>query len=166
MREIFSRRGVVATTVRLHVERREVTMRIKKDHWQCSLLAAVMFAVGLGAHVAQSAGRQRQTPEVKAVPYAAIQSVEGRENFTAYCAVCHGVDGRGNGPAAPAMKVPVPDLTTLAARTIAALTPRPWSMSSGERRRWRHQRTVRQRCQSGGVYLLLCLPISRSRACE
>jgi mono/diheme cytochrome c family protein len=91
-------------------------MRIKKNHWQCSLLAAVMFAVGLGAHVAQSAGGQRQTPEVKAVPYAAIQSVEGRENFTAYCAVCHGVDGRGNGPAAPAMKVTVPDLTTLAAR--------------------------------------------------
>ncbi|MGH9645161.1 MAG: hypothetical protein ACRD3Q_22385, partial [Terriglobales bacterium] len=29
---------------------------------------------------------------------------------------CHGVDGKGNGPAASALKVPPSDLTTLAAR--------------------------------------------------
>ena len=33
-----------------------------------------------------------------------------------YCAVCHGTDARGNGPAAPAMKTPVPDLTQIAKR--------------------------------------------------
>jgi mono/diheme cytochrome c family protein len=34
--------------------------------------------------------------------------------FKSYCAVCHGVDGKGNGPAASALKVPPADLTLLA----------------------------------------------------
>jgi len=36
--------------------------------------------------------------------------------FNTYCAVCHGKDAKGNGPAAGALKVPPPDLTTLAQR--------------------------------------------------
>jgi len=36
--------------------------------------------------------------------------------FNQYCAVCHGKDAKGNGPAAAALKVPPPDLTTLARR--------------------------------------------------
>jgi Cytochrome C oxidase, cbb3-type, subunit III len=43
-----------------------------------------------------------------------IRSVEGPDLFRAYCASCHGKDGRGNGPAAPAMRVKVPDLTVIA----------------------------------------------------
>jgi mono/diheme cytochrome c family protein len=34
--------------------------------------------------------------------------------FKAYCASCHGVDGKGDGPAAPALKTPPTDLTLLA----------------------------------------------------
>ena len=34
--------------------------------------------------------------------------------YTAYCAVCHGTNAKGNGPAAEALKVPPPDLTALA----------------------------------------------------
>jgi mono/diheme cytochrome c family protein len=33
-----------------------------------------------------------------------------------YCATCHGRDGKGNGPVAPALKVPPPDLTVLSRR--------------------------------------------------
>jgi hypothetical protein len=94
----------------------EVTMRMKRNQWQCSLVGVAVFAVGLGTHVARAAGGQGQALEIKAVPYAAIQSIEGGENFTAYCAVCHGMDGRGSGVAAPAMRAAVPDLTMLAAR--------------------------------------------------
>jgi mono/diheme cytochrome c family protein len=36
--------------------------------------------------------------------------------YKSYCAVCHGTDGKGNGPAADALKVPPTDLTTLAAK--------------------------------------------------
>lgn len=36
--------------------------------------------------------------------------------YVAYCAACHGIDGKGTGPAAEALKVAPPDLTTLAKR--------------------------------------------------
>ena len=36
--------------------------------------------------------------------------------FKEYCAVCHGPSGKGDGPVATALKVPPPDLTTLAQR--------------------------------------------------
>jgi mono/diheme cytochrome c family protein len=45
-----------------------------------------------------------------------MSPADGKENFTAYCAVCHGNDAKGNGPAAPALKGPIPDLTTIAKR--------------------------------------------------
>jgi cytochrome c5 len=69
---------------------------------------------------AASAARDRavpsQVPTVKSVAMTPIQSVEGKDNFDAYCAVCHGRDARGHGPAALAMKAAVPDLTTMAER--------------------------------------------------
>jgi mono/diheme cytochrome c family protein len=34
--------------------------------------------------------------------------------YTAYCAVCHGTGGTGNGPAATALKIPPVNLTELA----------------------------------------------------
>lgn len=34
--------------------------------------------------------------------------------FRSYCAVCHGLDAKGSGPAAPALKMEPADLTTLA----------------------------------------------------
>ena len=36
--------------------------------------------------------------------------------FNQYCAVCHGPTGKGDGPAAAALKQPPPDLATLAKR--------------------------------------------------
>ena len=40
----------------------------------------------------------------------------GRELFIAYCGPCHGLDGKGNGPAATAFRKPPADLTLLAQR--------------------------------------------------
>jgi len=65
---------------------------------------------------ASAQSQPTQKPKIKAVAAAPIVSIEGADNFQAYCAVCHGRDGKGNGPAAPAMKVPPPDLTTYAQR--------------------------------------------------
>jgi mono/diheme cytochrome c family protein len=45
-----------------------------------------------------------------------IYSVKGPDLFHAYCASCHGTDGSGAGPVAPALKPKVPDLTTIAQR--------------------------------------------------
>jgi len=36
--------------------------------------------------------------------------------YKQYCAACHGADGKGDGPAAVSLKVPPPDLSTLAKR--------------------------------------------------
>jgi mono/diheme cytochrome c family protein len=43
-------------------------------------------------------------------------NASGKETYLKYCASCHGEDGKGNGPAAFAMKTPPPDLTTLSRR--------------------------------------------------
>ena len=43
-----------------------------------------------------------------------IKSVAGQDLFEFYCASCHGRDGKGTGRVAPALKMPPPDLTTLA----------------------------------------------------
>jgi mono/diheme cytochrome c family protein len=45
-----------------------------------------------------------------------IHTVSAPEIFHDYCAACHGVDGRGNGPAASALKYKVPDLTEISKR--------------------------------------------------
>jgi mono/diheme cytochrome c family protein len=54
-----------------------------------------------------------QKPVVKQTPIKQTSAASGKEMYTQYCAPCHGTDGKGNGPAAPAMKVPPTDLTQL-----------------------------------------------------
>ena len=82
------------------------------------MAGSFVLACGLAAGVAaQTPSGQTQVPKLKGVRSVPITSVEGRDNYVAYCAVCHGVEGRGNGPAASAMKAPVPDLTTIAKRS-------------------------------------------------
>ncbi|MGD0227449.1 MAG: cytochrome c [Terriglobia bacterium] len=48
------------------------------------------------------------------VPHTSATS--GKEMYLAYCATCHGKEGKGDGPAASALKVPPADLTTLSKR--------------------------------------------------
>jgi mono/diheme cytochrome c family protein len=44
-----------------------------------------------------------------------IESIQGPALYTAYCAVCHGKDGKGSGPMATSLKIAPPDLTRIAA---------------------------------------------------
>ena len=55
-----------------------------------------------------------QQKEIKHVPVKPTSPASGTEMYKAYCVVCHGMAGKGNGPAAEALKVPPSDLTTLA----------------------------------------------------
>jgi mono/diheme cytochrome c family protein len=45
-----------------------------------------------------------------------IPSIQGPALYKAYCASCHGVDAKGNGPLAGSLKVPPSDLTRISAR--------------------------------------------------
>jgi len=51
---------------------------------------------------------------VKQTPIKQTSPASGKEMFVQYCAPCHGIDGKGNGPAASAMKSQPTDLTQLA----------------------------------------------------
>ena len=45
-----------------------------------------------------------------------LDSFKGPELYKAYCAACHGKDGKGGGPMAASLRIPPPDLTRIAAR--------------------------------------------------
>jgi mono/diheme cytochrome c family protein len=49
-------------------------------------------------------------------PSPARNPIDGATIFRSYCAACHGVDGRGHGPASVALKHAVPDLTLISQR--------------------------------------------------
>lgn len=55
-----------------------------------------------------------QTTQIKEVPIKPTSAASGKQMYSTYCAVCHGADGRGTGPASTAMKSQPTDLTTLA----------------------------------------------------
>lgn len=55
-------------------------------------------------------------PVIKQVPPTPTSPASGHEMFARYCAVCHGKDAKGGGPAASAMKLPPPDLTQLTSK--------------------------------------------------
>ena len=44
----------------------------------------------------------------------------GKQMYLKYCASCHGVDGKGNGPVAKQLKIKVIDLTQLRKKTEAS----------------------------------------------
>lgn len=75
------------------------------------VLAAAMLISA--SALAQDAPAKNE-PTVKHVPITKTSPTSGNYMFESYCAVCHGRDAKGGGPAAPALKVPPADLTMLA----------------------------------------------------
>lgn len=63
---------------------------------------------------AQDQAQDQSKTTIQHVPIKHTSSASGKEMYTSYCAVCHGKDGKGDGPAASALKVPPADLTMLA----------------------------------------------------
>ena len=76
------------------------------------LIRSIFPLIGLTFVLAVFGASQRT--QIKHVSVTPTSAASGPEMYTAYCAVCHGVDGNGSGPAARALKVPPPNLTTLA----------------------------------------------------
>ena len=78
----------------------------------CRILWTGVMVVMALAMIASAQDQPKK--EIRHVPIKHTSAASGREMYKNYCAVCHGVDGKGTGPAAEALKVPTPDLTTLA----------------------------------------------------
>ena len=68
-----------------------------------------LIILALGCCISVSA----QQKVIKEVPARMNRSLEGVDLFREYCAVCHGVNARGDGPAADALKKHPTDLTQL-----------------------------------------------------
>lgn len=75
--------------------------------WLAAGLVAILF---LGVPLAISA----EKPTLKQVPIKSTPADSGVRMFGAYCAVCHGATGKGDGPAVAALKRAPGDLTILA----------------------------------------------------
>jgi mono/diheme cytochrome c family protein len=73
------------------------------------VLSCCAFAALCGLGIAQK-------NDVVTVPAPHTSATSGKTMYLAYCASCHGKEGKGDGPAAGALKVPPPDLTTLSKR--------------------------------------------------
>jgi mono/diheme cytochrome c family protein len=83
-----------------------------------SILAAVAISslfVAAQAVKSDTSKDSAPTTEIRKVAAPQTSATDGQANYKAYCAACHGVSGKGDGPAASALKVPPTDLTRLAA---------------------------------------------------
>lgn len=75
-------------------------------------VVAMLFACASPAFFLADAEQQRSSRE----PPPLIESVQGADLYRAYCAVCHGVEGRGDGPMAQSLKARVTDVTQIRKR--------------------------------------------------
>jgi mono/diheme cytochrome c family protein len=92
-----------------HKRRISMSMKklIKTLGW---IFAALMLVTSAAAAQDQM---QDQSKVVKHTTVKSTSAASGKDMFKSYCAVCHGEDGKGNGPAASALKTPPADLTML-----------------------------------------------------
>lgn len=80
------------------------------------LLAAILLASSGLVAWSNEAKAPAGQKKIKRVDIKGTSASSGQEMFKEYCAVCHGKEAKGNGPAASELKVRPPDLTTLAKR--------------------------------------------------
>ena len=72
--------------------------------------ALIVFTCTLAA---QDKTQDQTTKTIQHTTVKLTSAASGEEMYKTYCAVCHGTDGKGGGPAASALKVAPADLTQL-----------------------------------------------------
>jgi mono/diheme cytochrome c family protein len=76
------------------------------------LLSGLAAAALVGVSFASQTDEKQANQKV-VIPVGKTAPADGKSMFVNYCAPCHGVDGKGNGPVAPALKQQPVDLTVL-----------------------------------------------------
>jgi mono/diheme cytochrome c family protein len=79
-----------------------------EDRMLKTLLVSSLAAAALAA-----AGHAQQAGGNLVIPIQKVEPTDGKAMYVSYCAPCHGVDGRGNGPVAPVLRQQPVDLTML-----------------------------------------------------
>lgn len=85
-----------------------------------AVVAAMLFS-------ASSLGADDQK-KLKVTPVKPLQSVQGVDTYKEYCASCHGLTGKGDGPAVVALKVAPNDLAKVSQRHNGKY-PADWMLS-------------------------------------
>ena len=82
------------------------------------LLIPLALTVGTASVRAQET--KGPTKTIKRVPVTDAATLDGQTLFNHYCAVCHGQDAKGSGPAADALKKGPADLTQISRKSGGA----------------------------------------------
>jgi len=72
-----------------------------------------LLVTAVAAVLAASLSFADQSQSKVVIPVNKTSPTDGKQMYTNYCAACHGVDGKGNGPAASSLKAQPTDLTEL-----------------------------------------------------
>jgi mono/diheme cytochrome c family protein len=102
--------------VHVNMSNRENTPTVDGQAKFAKVQATILFAIRLaivGVALAVLQGFAAPLSQQKE-PVRRADITSGKNMFVNYCASCHGVDGKGNGPVAVALKPAPTDLTTLA----------------------------------------------------
>ena len=73
-------------------------------------VVVVLLSLAVPALAASSRAQEKRAPEKPS------SAALAKPLYVDYCATCHGLSGKGDGPAAKALKMPPANLTTLALR--------------------------------------------------
>src|SRR5262245_42734126 len=108
----------------------------------CALAALLLIMSGARLSGQDPQGTQPQTTKsLKIVHIKYTPPDSGPQMFKEYCASCHGLTGKGDGPAVEFLKTPPPDLRTMAQRNngkypgtkvVSMLTFGPGSQAHGD----------------------------------
>lgn len=87
---------------------------------QRGILTLLVCTAGVASVVLLAAAKPDKNgealPEVNPDASRLVQSLDGATLYKAYCATCHGIDGKGIGPMTEWLKIKSPDLTRLSIR--------------------------------------------------
>jgi mono/diheme cytochrome c family protein len=72
-----------------------------------------LLVIAVAATLAAGMSYADQSQSKVTIPVTKTSATSGKLMYSNYCAPCHGVDGRGQGPVASALKTPPSDLTVL-----------------------------------------------------
>ena len=72
-----------------------------------------LLVIAVAATLATGMSYADQSKSKVTIPVTRTAPSNGKLMYSSYCAPCHGVDGRGQGPVATALRTPPMDLTVL-----------------------------------------------------